>query len=510
MSVPLGKKNLWARNLDRAIYLPSVQSVWAKVISASLAALRPNGPMPSFFGSTDFLNFLLPLPQSAFWWPRVLYSPGHAPLNLETMRAKQKAVLKENRHPRSVIVSDSGGYQVATNASGAFQIDWDDQSKADTLRKRLLDWQSAVSEWGMILDIPSYATQAKDPHPFFGRDFQKCLDVTAQNIRFLVGHRYGSTKFMNVIQGGNTEQANQWYETVKEFPLEGWALPIAELGWGQGLRLLRRMLDEKKLDNTKWIHFLGVGTAHAAVGFTAVKRALQGILGDEDLEVSFDTASPFRDMARYRVGPRFERRYVDRLAVVDRTEIRPSSMEIDSEEPFLPFYESPVTGCGLLGDRGAITKGEIHLPTKDGDEARFDDLSLTIIAVQNIWNNLAAIADAHDRVEGLEATARAKPFMGETIPDLLDAIKTHYEGQQELKGAAGQIMALLRKFYEEEGIPVRLPHGGLSYTQNHYDKAIAERLEWALEMGEVVRSVFMSETPGAVLKDSKDVLAEWL
>ncbi len=182
--------------------------------------------IPEFIGNSDFLNFLLPMPQSAFWWPRALYSPGHVPLDLKTMEKKQGAVLRKNRHPRALIVSDSGGYQVTTNASGPFQIDWDNQAKADGLRKKVLDWQEAVSEWGMILDIPSSTIRRDEPHPFFRRNFQKCLDVTIENIRFLVSKRSGTTKFINVIQGNSAEQADQWYGAVKDFPLEGWAFPI--------------------------------------------------------------------------------------------------------------------------------------------------------------------------------------------------------------------------------------------------------------------------------------------
>ncbi len=303
MALPPGKTNLWARNLDRAIYLPSVQSVWAEVISKDMQDLRPGGPIPTFFENTDFLNFMLPMPQSAFWWPRVLYSPGHAPLDLHRMEGRQSAVLRKNRDKRSLIVADSGGYQIATNATGAFRIDWSNTSKANALRDRVLRWQEAVSEWAIVLDIPSYAIAQDEPHPFFGHDFQKCLDVTLENLDFIVKHRTGRTKFMNVIQGHNAGQIEQWYQAVKSYPFEGWSLPIGRLGWFEGLGLLRRMLDERQLDNAEWIHFLGIGTAHSAVGFSALKRALQSILGNYELEISYDTSSPFQDMSRYQLNP---------------------------------------------------------------------------------------------------------------------------------------------------------------------------------------------------------------
>ena len=201
--------------------------------------------------------------------------------------------------------------------------------------------------------------------------------------------------------------------------------------------------------------------------------------------------------------------YIDRLSVPFQKDVRPSEEHIDSEEYFLPYNDSPIFGSGILADAGGITMGEIHLSNKKGG-ARFDKLSLTTIATHNIWNNLCAIADAHDRVEGLEATARAKPYMGNSIPELLDAIKDHYVDQKELKGAAGQVMALLRKFYQEEGIPIRFPIGGLSYTNNHYDHSFAELMEWTLEMNEIIRDVFTSETPHSVLVQNEDKLREWL
>jgi len=335
-------------------------------------------------------------------------------------------------------------------------------------------------------------------------------EVTLDNLRYILDNRSGATNFLNVIQGQDAQQVDQWYAAVKDYPFEGWSMPIGRLGWSDGLRLLRRMLDEQKLDRTQWIHFLGIGTAHSAVAFSTIKRTLRSLLGSNALEISYDTSSPFQSMSRYELNAGFERRYIDRLSTPFQIDVRPSAEHIDSEEPFLPYQESPVLGGGIYGNDAYVAMGEMHLPKVKGKGARFDKLSLVLIAVHNIWSNLSAISDAHDRVEGLEATPRAKPFMGNSIPDLLDDIKKHYEGQQELKGAAGQIMALLRKLYEEEGIPSRLPHGGLNYTHNRYDNSVAELMEWSLEMNEIVREVLTSQTPDSVLEKNKKALSEFL
>ena len=103
------------------------------------------------------------------------------------------------------------------------------------------------------------------------RTFQECLDATLFNLDYFVEHRENKTKFLNVLQGTTWDDANTWYDAVKDYPFEGWAMGGNNMRDIEiALRRLIIMRDEGYLEGKDWIHFLGTSKLEWAVMLTGV------------------------------------------------------------------------------------------------------------------------------------------------------------------------------------------------------------------------------------------------
>src|SRR5690606_9104831 len=93
--------------------------------------------------------------QGMFRYKFALYSAGHAYLDEERGRKYEPMIW--NRPDDTILLSDSGGYQIA---SGILNFDWDGgpgSPKNDKIREDILRWQEKISDIAMTLDIPTRA-----------------------------------------------------------------------------------------------------------------------------------------------------------------------------------------------------------------------------------------------------------------------------------------------------------------------------------------------------------------
>ena len=54
--------------------------------------------------------------------------------------------------------------------------------------------------------------------------YAETLKATLYNNAWFVANRKGNVKFLNALHGMDWASSSQWYEEVKHFPFEGWAL----------------------------------------------------------------------------------------------------------------------------------------------------------------------------------------------------------------------------------------------------------------------------------------------
>ncbi len=106
------------------------------------------------------------------------------------------------------VLGDSGGFQIANGT-----IKWDEKS---SLLKDTFEWLENNSDYAMNLDIP--------PRIKYEGKFNECLDISLKNFKYFEENQTGKTKFLNVLQGYQTEQYKVWYDKVKGYQFNGWAI----------------------------------------------------------------------------------------------------------------------------------------------------------------------------------------------------------------------------------------------------------------------------------------------
>ena len=131
--------NLTPLQKDYAVYLPAISTFFSTYISKQrYSEFVPKERIPPGFDrGIEGLNFLNE-EEGYFTYKYGLYSAGHAQLDLDkTMR--MDSMVQERDRNRTMILGDSGGYQVG---KGVLKFDWlDFEGKAaNKVRDDILNW----------------------------------------------------------------------------------------------------------------------------------------------------------------------------------------------------------------------------------------------------------------------------------------------------------------------------------------------------------------------------------
>jgi len=382
-------QNLSEHNRDYAIFLPAISQFYASMIRKEHPPERiPEG----FEKGQEGLDFLKP--DGYFHYNRALYSAGHAKIDLEKSVAHEPMVWTRDRD-QTLLVSDSGGFQIG---KGVIKFDWARffekkgdrgyKGTADRVREGILRWQEHVSEWSMVMDIPTWATT----RPETGlKTFDDCLKATLHNNDFYVENRTeGMTKFLNVIQGGNWDESQRWYDAVKHYPFEGWAMGGQNMcNMEVALKRLIVLRDDGMLEDRDWIHFLGTSKLEWACMLTLIQRQLRKI--NPRLTISFDCASPFVAVANGRtysapVHTPEKWGYVMTFTFDDRR-------FKGSKIPF-PF-QSEIGKRLTIGDICHYGPGDLNKIGKEGATS-WDSFSYALLMAHNTYQHIRAVQTANN------------------------------------------------------------------------------------------------------------------
>lgn len=272
-------------NKDYSIFLPSISGFYVNTLQ------HPDTRVPEQFEhGLSGLDFLKPN-DSYFHYKWGLYSAGHAQLDIAKSNIEE-AMIQQRDRKNSFILGDSGGFQIIT---GILKCDWKNFKTDDSLRHKILDWLEHTADYSMTLDVPTLAAS----EPYSSRNgitsFDQCLEYTKFNNDWFIKNRKFNTKLLNSMQGRTVDEAEYWFDHVKDFPFEGF-------GFGGStsknlvvmLKLLIWMRDYNlmKEGEQDWLHFLGVSRVEFASYYTTIKRMLQKTVNPQ-LEVSYDAASSF-------------------------------------------------------------------------------------------------------------------------------------------------------------------------------------------------------------------------
>jgi hypothetical protein len=410
--------NLTSKQKDYAVFLPALSGFYATYVGKQRFP-DENGNLyvettripADFENGIEGLNWLNP---DAAYFPYhwSLYSAGHAELDINKHSPKEDMVRNRDRS-RSFILGDSGGFQIG---KGVWEGDWKDPAcpKAQKKRELVLSWMDAYMDYGMILDIPAWVCRSPEGRVASGiNSFEEAVQGTYINNDYFMANRTGACKFLNVLQGENHKQADDWYELMKKYcdpnqyerPFNGWAMG------GQNMcdvHLILKRLVTLRFDGLlqeglhDWMHFLGTSKLEWACLLTDIQRSVRKHV-NPNFTVSFDCASPFLASANGQIYVQTEivdkEKWVYRMvpSVDDKKysqDTRRFKDAVLQDGIFENFEDSPISARTLIKDICIYAPGDLNKINKEG-RTSWDSFSYAIQMGHNVWSHLTAVQEAN-------------------------------------------------------------------------------------------------------------------
>jgi hypothetical protein len=401
--------NLKARQQDYAVFLPAISTFYSTFIGRQRFGnyVDPNRVPSTFPHGVESLNFQDPQ-KSIFYYPWALYSAGHANLDMTKQVEKEDMIRNRDRNT-SFLLGDSGGFQIA---KGLWPGRWADPNDAAAAKQRatVLTWLEANMDYSMILDIPTWTFRDKKAAEACGiHSYEDAVNATKINNEYFMNNRQGKTKFLNVLQGGNHKEADDWYGLMKDYcdpkkytnHFNGWAMG------GQNMcdvhlvlkRLVALRFDgllEKGLHD--WMHFLGTSKLEWAIMLTDVQRAIRKY-HNENFTISFDCASPFLANANgliytyNRILDRDKWTYKMEPSVDDKkyaTDTRKFGDVLRDDKIVNEFLDGPISDLLKINDVCIYKPGDLNKIGKEG-RTSWDSFSYALQMGHNVWAHINAV-----------------------------------------------------------------------------------------------------------------------
>jgi hypothetical protein len=441
----MSQDNLTAKQNDYAVFLPAISGFYATFIGKQRDPANPPyvdpARMPAGLTDMEMMNWL-DANKGLFPYKWSLYSGGHA--NLDLTKQDWSEDMVRNRDPKTLILGDSGGFQIA---KGLWEGDWKAGSgcpKAQKKRDAVLKWLDGVANYGMILDIPTWVIHDKKASAACGiTTYEEAVAATKFNNDYFMKHRKGvkngGAKFLNVLQGSNHGEADKWYDLMKDY-CDPKKYPDTHFnGWSMGgqnmcdVHLVLKRLVALRHDNLlqegihDWMHFLGTSKLEWAVLLTVIQRAVRRYV-NPSFTISFDCASPFLATANGQVYHHIDLPHEDKWCyrmspIVDdkkySTDTRPYGQAVVADGLIDHFDESPISRLMTMKDiciykpgqrkTDAELNGETFDPNnmdhfhvapdlnkigKNG-KTSWDSFSYALLMGHNVWTHIEAVQRAN-------------------------------------------------------------------------------------------------------------------
>jgi len=404
--------DLTSKQTDYAVFLPAISSFYATYIGKQrYHEYIDKKRMPNAIPDMEMLNWLNPQ-KALFPYKWSLYSAGHANLDMTKFAPKEDMV--RNRDPNSIMLADSGGFQIA---KGVWPGDWKNPKcpHAEKKRRTVLEWQMQISDYAMTMDIPTWTSTNPEWAKASGiYSYEDAVTATKFNNDYWIANRYGKTKMLNVLQGANHADADSWYETMKHY-CDPKQYPDAHFdGWAMGgqnmcdihlvLRRIVTMIHDGLLESGThdWMHFLGTSKLEWAVILTDIQRAVRKY-HNPTLTVSFDCASPFLATANGQLyhsivtGDREKWSYRMEPTADDKNlsnDLRSYRDAVLQEKIHDNFEDSPISSRMAVSDICHYGPGDLNKIGKEG-KTSWDSFSYALLMGHNVWMHLEAVQRAN-------------------------------------------------------------------------------------------------------------------
>ena len=447
--------DLTAKQNDYAIFLPAISGFYATYIGKQRNGGTYVDParMPLGISDMEMMNWLN-AQKALFPYKWSLYSGGHA--NLDLTKPDMSEDMVRNRDPNTLMLGDSGGFQIA---KGLWEGEWRDPNSApvqqklkelalrkhetrinkrgksvvidlvkeykaklaaaQTKREAVLKWLDGIANYGMTLDIPTWVVHDDKAKAACGiTTHPEAVDATKFNNEYFMQHRKGvangGVKILNVLQGANHKEADEWYDTMKDYcdPVK---YPGKHFnGWSMGgqnmcdIHLILRRLVTLRHDNLlqqgihDWMHFLGTSKLEWAVLLTDIQRSVRKYI-NPNFTISFDCASPFLATANgqvyhhidlpqngkwsYKMSPIAD----DKKYATDTRTYRDAVLQDGLVEH---FDESPISQHLLMKDICIYKPGDLNKNGKEG-KTSWDSFSYALLMGHNVWMHLESVQRAN-------------------------------------------------------------------------------------------------------------------
>lgn len=405
--------DLTAKQNDYAIFLPALSSFYATFIGKQRVANDYVDParMPAKLPEMENLNWFNTT-EGVFTYKWSLYSAGHANLDVTVDAPKEDMVRK--REPGAWVLGDSGGFQIG---KGVWEGDWKNPNcpKAKKKREQVLAWMDAYMDYGMILDIPAWVCRSPEGRKATNiNSYEEAVQGTYINNDYFINNRTGACKFLNVLQGENHTEAEDWYQRMKKYcdPVQ---YPTNHFnGWSMGgqnmcdihliLHRLVTIIHDGLLEEgvQDWMHFLGTSKLEWATLLTDIQRSIRKHHNPK-FTISFDCASPFLATANGQIYTDVETpdrgKWTYRMqSTADNkkysTDTRQFSQGILADGYHTTFNDSPISRNLEMKDICIYAPGDLNKNGKEG-KTSWDSFSYALMMGHNVWQHLNAVQEAN-------------------------------------------------------------------------------------------------------------------
>jgi hypothetical protein len=469
-----------------AVFLPATSGFYSTFIGKQRYGnyVDPARIPTSFKSGVESLNYLEP-DKGAFYYSHCLYSAGHANLDL-TKQDDSEDMFRNRDRNTSWVLGDSGGFQIG---KGVWPADWKDPNcpKAQKKREQVLTWMDTLMDYGMVLDIPAWVARSPAGRAATGiNTYTEAVRGTYINNDWFINNRNGNCKFLNVLQGENHPDADDWYDRMKKYCDTKIYGDRAFNGWSMGgqnmcdVHLVLKRLVELRYDgllekgHQDWMHFLGTSKLEWATLLTDIQRAVRKY-HNENFTISFDCASPFLATANGQIYIQTEtedrKKWVYRMvpSADDKKYALDTRLFQDAvvqDGIFKNFETSPLMDGVLMKDvciygagtvKPGVTNPDPYNPAdwivmpdvnklgKVSNRTSWDSFSYAIQMGHNVWSHINAVQEANRQYDAgiVPSMLVQEKFNRIYFKDVVDSIFAAND-----KGSALAIVEDYRRYFD--------------------------------------------------------------
>jgi hypothetical protein len=311
-----------------------------------------------------------------------------------------------------------------------------------------------IATHGMTMDIPTWTFRDPKASAASGiTSYDDAVNATKYNNEYWIANRYGDTKILNVLQGGSHDEAERWYQAMKDYcdptkyekHFDGWGMGgqnmcDVELVLKRLIHIIHDGLLEPGLHD--WMHFLGTSKLEWAVLLTVIQRAVRRY-HNPNFTISFDCASPFlatangqlyhnittehRSKWSYQMSPTAD----DKKYSTD-TRLFGDAVRQDGIHP--TFEDSPISARLKISDVCYYKPGMLNKIGKEG-KTSWDSFSYALLMGHNVWTHMEAVQRANRQFDsGTAPDMMVHPFDPDLdVAKIVDRIFAARDRQKSLQ-----------------------------------------------------------------------------